>query len=234
VELHSKIDHNYLTLLLKPVSAFGLDNHRPLENLKMTDLSRAGRAVRYNGTIYRSVTEARWAIFFTFLEIEFEYEPETISLDNGQSYLPDFSLKISAGGEPDPITGAITRYSPVWFEVKPDHDGTIVGEADRPLAFSRMQGGNAVWIASGPPSKETRNILRLERLGKNSLVQETANHDNYWQFLEDRRDERVYWIVREYEGDCIGGPGISTDHDKFPIMGSNIERAYNESATTRF
>jgi hypothetical protein len=200
----------------------------------MTDLSREGRAVRYYGTTYRSVTEARWAVFFTFLEIGFEYEPERITLDNGETYLPDFRLDISVGGDPNPQTGEIPTYSPVWFEVKPDHDGTIVGESDRPLAFSRMGGGNAVWIASGPPSKETRNILRLERLGEESLVQATLNSDNYWQFLEDRRDDRIYWISRDYEGESIGGPGTSTDHDRDPIMRDNVERAYDESATTRF
>ena len=76
--------------------------------------------------------------------------------------------------------------------------------------------------------------MRLERLGEKSLVQATLEPDNYWQFLEDRRDDRFYWISRDYEGESIVGPGTSTDHERDPIMKDNVERGYDESATTRF
>jgi hypothetical protein len=45
----------------------------------------------YNGYKFRSRTEARWAVYFDFLGIEYEYELEGYDLD-GIWYLPDFWL----------------------------------------------------------------------------------------------------------------------------------------------
>lgn len=46
----------------------------------------------YNGYRFRSRLEARWAVFFDALGIEYEYEPEGFDLGNGLYYLPDFLL----------------------------------------------------------------------------------------------------------------------------------------------
>lgn len=46
----------------------------------------------YNGYRFRSRLEARWAVFFDTMGIEYEYEPEGFSLYNGEYYLPDFYL----------------------------------------------------------------------------------------------------------------------------------------------
>lgn len=46
----------------------------------------------YNGYRFRSRLEARWAVFFDALGIEYQYELEGIDLDNGLKYLPDFFL----------------------------------------------------------------------------------------------------------------------------------------------
>lgn len=47
------------------------------------------KPTKYNGRLYRSRLEARWAAFFDILKIPFEYEPFDL---NGWS--PDFSLEI--------------------------------------------------------------------------------------------------------------------------------------------
>ncbi|SRR6266581_1890630 len=57
----------------------------------------------YNGYRFRSRLEARWAVFFDTLGIEYRYEPEGFDLD-GIWYLPDFFL----------------LKQECWFEVKPD------------------------------------------------------------------------------------------------------------------
>ena len=44
----------------------------------------------YNGYRFRSRLEARWAVFFDEVGIEYEYEPEGFELDDGTRYLPDF------------------------------------------------------------------------------------------------------------------------------------------------
>jgi hypothetical protein len=46
----------------------------------------------YNGYLFRSRLEARWALFFDACRIEYEYEPEGYDLGNGLMYLPDFLL----------------------------------------------------------------------------------------------------------------------------------------------
>lgn len=58
----------------------------------------------YSGYRFRSRLEARWAIFFDTMGIEWEYEKEGYDLGNGTRYLPDFWL---------------ATYD-AWLEVKPD------------------------------------------------------------------------------------------------------------------
>jgi hypothetical protein len=53
----------------------------------MTDIKPI--ETEYNGFRFRSRLEARWAVFFDTLEIEYRYEPEGFDLD-GEWYLPDF------------------------------------------------------------------------------------------------------------------------------------------------
>lgn len=61
---------------------------------------------RYKGYNFRSRLEARWAVFFDALGIEWEYEPEGFELPDGTRYLPDFRVKAPSG--------TIT-----WYEIKP-------------------------------------------------------------------------------------------------------------------
>lgn len=44
------------------------------------------------GTTYKSALEASWAIYFLHNNIEFEYEPSTITLRDEEPYTPDFYL----------------------------------------------------------------------------------------------------------------------------------------------
>lgn len=46
----------------------------------------------YNGYLFRSRLEARWAVFFDACGVDWEYEPEGYELGNGIRYLPDFLL----------------------------------------------------------------------------------------------------------------------------------------------
>jgi hypothetical protein len=60
---------------------------------------------RYKGYSFRSRLEARWAVFFDALGLEWEYEPEGFDLGDAGWYLPDFRV----------TSGNITH----WYEVKP-------------------------------------------------------------------------------------------------------------------
>lgn len=64
---------------------------------------------RYRGYRFRSRLEARWAVFFDYLGLTWEYEKQGFSI-NGQAYLPDFWIK---------------NWN-AWVEIKPQ-DGTQQG-----------------------------------------------------------------------------------------------------------
>lgn len=49
---------------------------------------------QWKGWRFRSRLEARWAVFFESLGIEFLYEPEPFELPDGTVYLPDFYLPV--------------------------------------------------------------------------------------------------------------------------------------------
>ena len=65
---------------------------------------------RYDGCLFRSRLEARWAVFFNHLGLRWRYEPEGFEMP-GFRYLPDFFL-------PD---------WDVYLEVKPDLPNEHVG-----------------------------------------------------------------------------------------------------------
>lgn len=54
--------------------------------------SIAAKPTRYDGVLYRSRLEARWAAFFDFMGYEFEYEPEPFT-----TWSPDFLLQAIGG-----------------------------------------------------------------------------------------------------------------------------------------
>jgi len=58
---------------------------------------------KYARCLFRSRLEARWAVFFDLMGIEWEYEPEGYVLSDGIWYLPDFWLPTLK----------------LWVEVKP-------------------------------------------------------------------------------------------------------------------
>lgn len=60
---------------------------------------------QYKGYRFRSRLEARWAVFFDALGIEWEYEPEGYDLGEAGWYLPDFFINLGNDHQ-------------VWFEVK--------------------------------------------------------------------------------------------------------------------
>ena len=68
----------------------------------------------YNGYRFRSRLEARWAVLFDAMGIEYEYEPQGFDLGDGIYYLPDFLLH-GVKGRND---GFEKDNNSVWVEVK--------------------------------------------------------------------------------------------------------------------
>lgn len=96
----------------------------------------------YNGRKFRSRLEARWAVFFDKLGLEFRYEPEGFDFD-GLWYLPDFWLpKLD-----------------VWIEIKPkapdreaSSKATLLAEfMNRPvyIFYGDLKSAGSSWSSDG-------------------------------------------------------------------------------------
>ena len=111
------------------------------------------RTVLYNGQVFRSALEARWACFFSHLNIRYLYEPTTFK-GAARWYKPDFFLpELHNNG--------------VWFEVKPT-DPTIdeLGLARR----ASRSAGLAFLISNAPFYRNTLHHL-------------TCNYVNYPELM---------------------------------------------------
>lgn len=120
-------------------------------------------ATPYDGYIFRSRLEARWAVFLNAQSIAWQYEVEGYRLANGLGYLPDFVIAQRRG--PD-----------AFLEIKPDFDSEPV---QRDLETIRLKAkllalgsGKTVYIVYGPPwafyaeqhrGGTYRNVRRLFR-----------------------------------------------------------------------
>ena len=67
----------------------------------------------YNGYLFRSKLEAKWAVFFDMLHIPYVYEPEAFVCFDGSQYTPDFYLPKSYLRD--------RNAKGVYLEIKPDY-----------------------------------------------------------------------------------------------------------------
>lgn len=179
----------------------------------------------FQGVQYRSRTEARWAVFFDALGLDYRYEPELLTLSTRERYLPDFWIEDFQA----------------WFEVKPNNEAVVTEECVKARILARDLKGKRVWLAMGAPSAETTNILPLDHWGEEVTIEQILEApENRYKILEDRRDEQVYWLLSEFVqgsfSECyvIGGPGVSTDHDRLPMMMKHVDAAYKAARAAKF
>ena len=124
----------------------------------------------YSGYKFRSRLEARWAVFFDALQINYKYEDEGYELSDGELYLPDFYLPEFK----------------VFVEVKPDNDVFIKYENDTLVSFigkgknkygvfayEASVNGYGVWFVFGDPcvalpilSQKQKNFFFCMEIGR--------------------------------------------------------------------
>jgi hypothetical protein len=114
----------------------------------------------YAGCLFRSRTEARWAVFFQHASIPWEYEREGYELPSGR-YLPDFWLPTIDGG--------------VWFEVK----GAPPTDREQTLAHELAAAtGRSVFIAwGGIPDPDNLDDLDVDHRD----IEEFMPPDEFWE-----------------------------------------------------
>lgn len=108
---------------------------------------------QYKGYRFRSRLEARWAVFFDYLGLKWEYEPEGFELGNGVRYLPDFRV---SGLDTNPDSFEF------WFEVKANKELISAPEQSKMRAFAGA-GLGALILLDGPP--ENRGYERVAPVG---------------------------------------------------------------------
>lgn len=160
---------------------------------------------RFDGHRFRSRAEARWAVLFKAIGFAYEYEKEGFDLA-GEWYLPDFFL---------PDVG-------LWLEVKGEAPNDREIELARRLAAGS---GKTVLIAVGAPKGGHGQIIVVNNDGV------AGGH----ALLADRRNEREYWIFnqRTFGGFSIG-PERGPDHDRYPLMTEELEKAFDAASSARF
>ena len=106
----------------------------------------------YKDYFFRSRLEARWAVYFDSLIVNWEYEPEGFVLENGVKYLPDFyipsldsyvEVKPSINLEQDDLDGILNLYKYDYeYKWKP------FSKNKKLLIAVGLPHANAMWLLS--------------------------------------------------------------------------------------
>lgn len=151
----------------------------------------------YNGYKFRSRLEARWALYFDNLNIEYLYEPEGFILSDGSAYLPDFYLpKFKCFAEVKGIVLDTFDYNRAKQLVKDLYTPLIILDGAPSFRFYQM-------LAPAPDSteieiininmvqspKKANKFLRNRCLSDKQMF-EDAKYDNAIQAVNKTRKER--------------------------------------------
>ena len=109
----------------------------------MADIIKAIET-RYNGHRFRSRTEARWAVLFDHLGVEYHYEAEGYELSDGTRYLPDFYMP----------------KEDCFFEIKGD---VIADDAWLKPALLAAASKRDVYVLVGRPGQHEVTVFRPRR-----------------------------------------------------------------------
>lgn len=151
----------------------------------------------YNGYRFRSRTEARWAVFFDTLEMDWKYENEGYILKDGVRYLPDFWL-------PD---------LDLWVEIKGEEPSDKDWEKIYKL---RVESGKDVLVLIGQPRVRFTHPLsdRLEAAYEGKLLLSSFNRlgeHNTVSFFERIRTLSSEHLQEQYEAGRISQPPPAFD-----------------------
>lgn len=159
----------------------------------------------YNGYKFRSRLEARWAVFFDNLNINYEYEKEGFELHNGIKYLPDFYLN-----EMD-----------IYVEVKPSFDLLTLDEIRK--IFYYIDSGNALFLIIGTPTKHNFYILHPNIYNYDEFINQMSDYgESHSKYLES------YLMDTESEVDIILSP-ITKNYTLGYLSNSNLEYHKNNA-----
>lgn len=167
----------------------------------------------YNGYKFRSRLEARWAVFFDSLGVQYEYEKEGFKLEHGW-YLPDFWL-------PD---------LDVWVEIKPDmnkwNDDAWTKCNDLATASGKL-----VLLSSGSPWPDEYFLMDFRAFDPKEGYGMT---EGAW--AQCRKCDGVC-IVEHTNGWFPLGPHTCGKNEKWPLVDDfapKLKAAYKAARQARF
>lgn len=169
----------------------------------------------YNGYRFRSRAEARWAVFFDAVGIDYVYEPEGVILSDGTRYLPDFYLP----------------KSDTWFEVKGVLTKTDLHKVEQLVADT----GKAAVIGYSDLSFQASENWRdfFELTGKASSVLCKCHKCNQLWFM----GIDGLWnclCCGEYDGDHHFDVVMNGDSDLRWCSDETVINAFNKARQARF
>jgi hypothetical protein len=153
----------------------------------------------YKGYRFRSRLEARYAVFFDALNIDWEYEKEGYVLSDGTCYLPDFWLPTFNGG--------------MFVEIKPKAFSNSEKQKCRDLCY---ESGFDVWLADGVPSE--RAFVYMSKDNDNNCVVYSCgipNHD------KAKGQDRMF----EDPSYCMTSYAIPRCELKYGMIGQAVKEA---------
>lgn len=162
----------------------------------------------YKGYRFRSRLEARWAVFFDALKLEWEYEPEGFELGKGIRYLPDFKVK---------YPGRSPRLNEIhyqWFEVKPDIHSITKSEWIKMLMFH----------------KKCYELIILDGVPRPTMYGTPKNWHK--EFVESKDGDRAGVALWSHKGRCWGDDASNYFGDNFSEY-SEVQLIYAACAEAR-
>ena len=177
----------------------------------------------YNGTVYRSRTEARWAVFFTIAEIEFQYEPEGFDL-GGINYLPDFWL---------PRLG-------LFVEVKPPSEPLPI-EIEKCSRLAKAS-GSLVLLVRGDPGLKRGTLFNPDGIEQaeygipNAFFSVCRRCPRILLALEwkEASGHGFAWGTRPLYGPCGQAEAGGFCHDRIDWPGAGFEKAIGAAIDFRW
>ena len=177
----------------------------------------------YDGHLFRSRLEARWAVVFNALHVPYEYEPEGFDLGDGLYYLPDFRVKCYG------CRGNYKRQQPfdLYIEVK-----------------GKMTAADAIKIKRFTNWRDEYGLRSYPLLIVDKIPDE-GNATGWILYQNPVGFELTPFNYETIDGDWFGAYPAATKDGKFYLFGADsnyinnddaarIERAYRLARCARF
>lgn len=167
---------------------------------------------RYRGYRFRSRLEARWAVFFDALGIDWLYENEGYQIGQ-ERYLPDFWLPTFCGG--------------MFAEVKPQDSG----DWNKAIALCK-QSGKSVWLCEGVPSIRAWEVLRPSSdevaFSADIFEEDLAIEIGIPNADQAEGDNRMFWCPGYEDHDLTIPDGVLS------CLGDTFTKAVEAARSARF